>query len=267
MNNNPKVSIITPSFNSEKTIEDTIISVLNQTYNNIEYIIVDGKSTDKTLEIIKSFEKKFNGRLKFISEKDNGIYDAINKGIKLASGEIIGILNSDDFYIHNRVIKKIVHVFINNNSDVVYADLLMIHPKKKDKVIRKFKAGAGKIKYGWFPPHPATFIKKDLYDRVGLYRTDLSIASDYEYLIRAFKNAKKIDYLEEYIIKMRLGGISNRNMFYIMKSNFEMYKALKTNGYKFPLLIVFLKLLRKIGQFLWVIFNINNLNWEVSKTI
>ncbi len=249
----PTVSLITVSFNSEKTISDTIESILSQTYENIEYIIIDGLSSDKTVKIAKSYEPLLSDkgyRFKIISEKDKGIYDAMNKGIMLSTGDIIGILNSDDFYTNEFVIEKVVNKMVSEDAECLYADLLYVDGCNTEKVVRRWKAGRGDFRYGWNPPHPTTFISKKTYDKFGLYKTNYKISADYDLLYRIIhKGQVKTSYLEEYIIKMRAGGRSTSGIKSIIISIREVYKSLKENKQNFKLPIIFIRLLVKIKQF------------------
>lgn len=242
-----KVSIITPSFNSDKTIEETINSVLSQTYKNIEYIIIDGGSKDKTLEIIDKYKDKI---AKIISEPDKGIYDAMNKGIKLATGEIIGILNSDDLYFDEYVIENIVMVFQKNNIDCLWGDLVYFK-YDKNKFTRIWRAGEYKLgifKTGWIPPHPTFFIKKEIYEKYGNFRLDFPVAADYELMFRFLEKYKiKGYYLPKFLVKMRVGGNSNK-LKNIIKGNLECIKAWEINGFKMPFYVPFLRILRRIFQ-------------------
>lgn len=226
-----KISIVTVVFNNANTIKDAINSVLNQTYQDIEYIIIDGKSTDGTIEIIQSYGSKIS---KFVSEPDKGIYDAMNKGLKLATGDVVGILNSDDFYILNDVIEKVVKVFEEQQVESMFADLVYVKAEDIDKVVRYYDSSyfsLDKFAYGWMPAHPTFFIKREVYERYGYFKIDYKIAADYELLVRFLaKNGVSYYYLREPIIKMRIGGVSTRNL----KSNFilnqEILKACFENG-------------------------------------
>ena len=206
---NIKVSIITVVRNGEKTIKDTIESVLSQTYSDIEYILIDGCSTDKTVEVINDYGKQIS---KFISEPDNGIYDAMNKGIDMATGDIVGILNSDDFYIDELTIGKVVKEFEEELVDSVYADLVYVEPKNLNKTVRYYdssKFNPSKFSYGWMPAHPTFFVKKDAYEKHGVFRTDLKIAADFDILIRFLLTHKiSYSYMQEVLVKMRVGGVS-----------------------------------------------------------
>ena len=207
--NKPKISIITVVWNNATTIKDAIDSVLGQTYENIEYIIVDGASTDGTVEIVKSYGDKISN---FVSEKDNGLYDAMNKGIALATGDIVGILNSDDFYIDNKVIEKVVKEFEEKQVDSVYADLVFVKPDNLDKVVRYYDSGRckpEKFQYALYPAHPTFFVKKLVYDKYGVFKTDYKIGADFDIMARfLYTNKISYSYIKEPIIKMRVGGVS-----------------------------------------------------------
>ncbi|MBK9190870.1 MAG: glycosyltransferase [Crocinitomicaceae bacterium] len=244
-----KISVITVSFNSARTIRDTIESVLNQTYSDIEYIIVDGASKDDTLSIIKSYGNRIS---KLISEKDNGIYDAMNKGIKAATGDVIGILNSDDFYSHPDVIKNISQSF-NPNTDAVYADLVYVSAAEKNKIVRTWKAGkyeTGSFRKGWMPPHPTFFVKRMVYENFGLFTDELKSAADYEIMLRFIHlHNINLNYLPEIIVHMRTGGASNISLKNRIKANREDKKAWKMNGLKPSPLTFIRKPLSKLSQF------------------
>lgn len=244
-----KVSIITITYNSELTLVDTINSVLNQTYQDIEYIIVDGKSTDKTLSIIDSYKEKIS---KFISEKDKGLYDALNKGISMATGDIIGIIHSDDFYTSNNVIENIVNTFKVNQADAVYADLYYVDKDDTNNIHRKWKSGNykhGMFLNGWMPPHPTFFVKKSVYEKYGSFNLKLVSAADYELMLRFIhKHQIKLAYLPEFIIKMRVGGKSNVSLKNRIRANNEDRKAWKINGLKPRFYTLYAKPLRKIIQ-------------------
>ncbi|MCK5706674.1 MAG: glycosyltransferase [Candidatus Aureabacteria bacterium] len=244
-----KISVITVVYNNKAVIEDAIRSVLSQNYKDIEYIIIDGASTDGTLNIIDKYKKKIS---RVVSEKDNGTYDAMNKGLKLATGDIVGCLNSDDFYANNNVISTVAKVFSERKVDCCYSDLDYVSKNKTEKVVRKWKSRYyedGLFRKGWHPPHPTLFIKKDVYRKYGYFNLDLKIGADYELMLR-FLEKHRINsyYIPEVLIKMRIGGSSNRSIMQILKANYECYKAFKINGMKPNLLIIFYKLLSKIKQ-------------------
>lgn len=218
-----KISIITVVWNNKETIKDAIDSVLNQKYNNIEYIIVDGASNDGTVEIVESYGEKIN---KFVSEKDNGLYDAMNKGLALVTGDIVGILNSDDFYIDEFVIEKVVKEFEEKQVDSVYADLVFVKPENLDKTIRYYDSSyftPDRFAYGWMPAHPTFFVKREIYEKYGMFRTDYKIAADYELLTRFLgKNKISCSYINKVIVKMRIGGASTSGI----KSNYILNKEI-----------------------------------------
>ena len=248
-----KVSIITVAFNSSSTIKDTIDSILNQKYDEIEYIIVDGLSKDNTVDIIKSYENKFKGSnktFKWISEKDSGLYDAMNKGIDMASGEIVGILNSDDFYIDNNVISDVVDFFKEKNTDSVYSDLVFIDSQKNNKVTRIWESGERKgFKTGWHPAHPTLFIKKEVYNKYGVFNLKYKLGSDYELMLRFFEKYKiSSTYLNRKIVKMRIGGESTKSIKNILKNNLENYDAWKINELNVSPFTFPLKIFNKIKQ-------------------
>jgi glycosyltransferase len=245
-----KVSIITVVYNNKNTIKDAIESVLNQTYKNIEYIIIDGGSTDGTVDIIKSYGDKID---KFISEKDNGIYDAMNKGLKLATGDIVGILNSDDFYASNDVIERVVKEFIEKKVDSVYGDLVYVNAKNTDKIVRYWKSKPfkeGLFQKGWHPAHPTFFVKKEIYDKYGVFNLNFKIAADYELMLRFLEKHKiSSSYIPEVFVKMRVGGESNQSIKNIIKANLESYKAWKENDLQISPIRMLAKPLSKVLQY------------------
>ena len=226
-----KISIITATYNNKKTIADTLYAVSSQTYKNIEHIIIDGKSTDNTLKII---EEQKNDKIKIISEKDNGIYDALNKGIKHATGEVIGFLHSDDIYADNNAIKYVVEKFNTEKTDSLYADLQYVSKNDINKVIRNWKSGKyhiKKLKQGWMPPHPTFFVKNEIYEKHGIFNTNYKIAADYDLMLR-FLGKHKITttYLPLTLIKMRVGGESNKSLKNIIRKMKEDFRAIKNNN-------------------------------------
>jgi glycosyltransferase involved in cell wall biosynthesis len=249
--NMAKVSIITISYNNSKTIAETIESVIKQTYKNIEYIIVDGKSVDNTVGIIKSYGASIT---KFISEKDSGIYDAMNKGIMLARGDIIGFINADDKLNSDNCISEIVNVFQADDLDIVYGDKIYTKNNNTDKIVRYWKAGEynrKNFKRGWMPPHLSTYIKASFYQKHGKFRTDFRIAADYELMFRfMYKYKAKSKYLPMVIARMRIGGISNKSIKNILVSNYEVYKSWKINGFHISPFIIARKPISKVTQLL-----------------
>ncbi len=246
-----KISIITVSYNSAKTIEDTITSVLNQDYPDIEYIIIDGASTDGTMEIVNRYKQQISC---IVSEPDEGIYDAMNKGIKLATGDVIGILNADDFYINNHVVTRVVKEFQISDAGAVFADLVYVKPENLNKVIRKYSSKAftpKKFAFGWMPAHPTFFLKKSYYNQYGLYKTDYKIAADYELLIRMlYLNKVPYNYIPEILIKMRLGGVSTNSLQSNLILNQEILRACKENGIKTNLFMIYSKYPKKLLELL-----------------
>lgn len=247
---NPKISIITVTYNSSLTIADTLKSVESQKYKNIEHIIVDGKSTDDTVDIIKSFPH-IN---KWVSEKDAGLYDAMNKGLKLATGDIIGILNSDDVYAHENVLSRVAESFTNDFVDTLYGDLHYVNPTDINKVVRVWKSGNFKrtnFNFGWMPPHPTFFVRKEVYERVGMFNLSLRSAADYELMLRIlYKHQFNAAYLPEVLVKMRAGGVSNGSLKKRLRANKEDRMAWKINGLNPYFFTLYLKPLRKIFQFI-----------------
>jgi glycosyltransferase involved in cell wall biosynthesis len=247
-----KCTIITVSYNAIDTIESTINSVLSQDYNNIEYIIIDGNSSDGTKEIIHRYENRIS---KWISEKGNGIYDAMNKGIQLATGDIIGILNADDLYSSNDIISKVVNQITQSNADALYGDLKYVLKNDISKTIRFWKSGEyldGKFLKGWMPPHPTFFVKKNIYNQLGLYRTDMPSAADYELMLRYIHvNKVKLTYLPELITIMREGGVSNKSLLNRWKANRDDLRAWQVNNIKPNAFTLILKPLSKLIQFVF----------------
>jgi len=245
-----RISIITVVKNNAQTIKDAIDSVLSQTYQNIEYTVIDGGSTDGTVEIIKSYGGKIT---KFISEPDNGIYDAMNKGIKLATGDIIGILNSDDVYFNEYVIENVVKKFEETNVDCVYGDLYFVRKSDLGKVVRYWKSSVfiqGSFSKGWHPPHPTFFVRRAIYEKYGLFDLNFKIAADYELMLRFLEKYKiSNSYIPEVLVKMRVGGVSNMSFKNIIKANVECYRAWKVNWLRAPILLGIKKLLIKTLQY------------------
>ena len=246
-----RVSIITVSFNSEFTIEDTISSVLAQTYPEIEYIIIDGGSTDGTRDVINSFGTKIT---KFISESDNGMYDALNKGIRLASGDIVGILNSDDFFYNNTVIERVVESFRENEIDAVFGDVQFVDRVTTSKVVRYYSSKhfeTARFRFGFMPAHPTFYVKRDLFEKFGFYKTDYKIAADFELLMRfLYINHVRYKYLEMPFVSMRTGGISNKSLKSNIILNKEIARACKENGIYTNYAFIYSKYLLKFYEFL-----------------
>jgi glycosyltransferase len=245
-----KISIITASFNSEKSIRDTLESVRCQEYGNVQHLIIDGLSTDKTMQIVSEYPNV----AKVISEKDNGIYDAMNKGLRIATGEVIGILNSDDLYVDNKVLKEVAEIFADEQVDACYADLQYVQESDTNLLVRNWKSGAftkNSFLYGWMPPHPTLFLRRRVYDKIGFFNLAFKTAADYELILRVFvTNEFKIRYLPRVIVKMRTGGASNASVKRRIDANKEDRMAWKVNNLKPYFFTLYLKPIRKIFQFI-----------------
>jgi glycosyltransferase len=246
-----RISIITATFNSEATIKDTLECIRQQAYPDIEHIIVDGGSTDKTLEIVAAFSHV----ARVVSEKDNGIYDAMNKGIRLAGGEIIGILNSDDIYADAAVLADVAVAFADPAVMTVYADLQYVEAADLQKVRRRWTSGPfkpGNFYFGWMPPHPTFFVRRKVYDRAGLFNPELRSAADYELMLRILlKHGMPAYYIRRVLVRMRAGGVSNASLWNRLRANKEDRLAWKLNGLKPYFFTLYLKPLRKIHQFIF----------------
>lgn len=225
-----KVSIITAVFNNVNEIRNAIESVLSQNYPNIEYIIIDGGSTDGTLDIIKSYEEKINH---LISESDQGIYDALNKGLQKCTGDIIGFLHSDDIFNNQYVISEIIQTFKINNCDATYGDLVYVAKVDPSIIIRFWKSSNFELKnfkYGWMPAHPTLFLKKEVYNNFGHFNIKYQIAADYDFILRTLASGTlKCIYMPIVVTKMKTGGASNKSLKNIWKKSFEDWTALKEN--------------------------------------
>lgn len=225
-----KVSIITATYNSSRTIIDTLKSLEEQTYNNIEYIIIDGASKDNTLDVIKNNCSRVST---IISEPDNGIYDALNKGINAATGDIVGFLHSDDLFAYPKAIEDIVKSISENNTDAIYADLQYVDKDNIHSIVRYWKSGEyniNKVKDGWMPPHPTFYMKRECYQQFGLFDLKFKISADYDSLLRyLYLNNISMSYLPKVTIKMRVGGASNRDMKNIILKTTEDITALKNS--------------------------------------
>lgn len=245
-----KVSIITATYNSASTIRDTLESVASQTYDNIEHIIIDGLSKDNTLEIVNEYPHV----AKVVSEPDKGIYDAMNKGILVATGDIIGILNSDDFYPNNNIISRVVEEFRIKKVNATIGDILFVSSSNVKKIIRYYsgeKWKPSKFVKGFMPPHPSFFVYKKFYEQLGLYQIDYKIAADYELLIRFLATNKlTYSYIPKPIVYMRAGGVSNANIRSRYILNQEIIRACKENGLHTNMLKLSLKYFNKVFEYI-----------------
>lgn len=247
-----KVSIITVSYNSVDTIQDTIESVLNQKYPNIEYIIVDGNSNDGTMEVVSKYRDKIT---KVVSEPDNGIYDAMNKGIVLATGDFVGILNSDDVYSDSSVIEDVVGQLVSTGADCTYADLMFVSRGDLNKRVRFCSSknfSISKFRWGWMVPHPTFFVKRSCYEKFGLYKMGYRVSADFELLVR-FMLRERISSarLPRCIVKMRDGGISTSGLLWRVHQNFEIVRACRENGVYTNIFFVLLKAPWKLLEYFW----------------
>lgn len=248
-----KISIVTVTFNSAATIKDTIESVLKQDYKDYEYLIVDGGSKDKTVDLIKEYEPKFEGRIKWISEKDKGMYDGINKGIRMATGDVVGIINSDDFY-HRTDIFDIIAKTFEDNKDVqaIYGDVRFVHPDNLEKTVRYYSSKHWKpwrFRFGFMPAHPTFFTYKENFEKYGYYQYDYHIAADYELLIRhLYTNKVPAKYVPFDFMKMRTGGRSTNGWRANVLLNKEIVRACKENGIWTCMPLLFMKYFIKVFE-------------------
>jgi glycosyltransferase len=246
----PKVSIITVCHNAAHTIADTLGSVASQTYSNIEHIIIDGASSDTTLQVIRQFQHV----TQLVSEKDEGMYPALNKGIALATGEIIGILHADDTYAKNDVIAKVAALFADTSVDAVYGDLVFVDQQHPEKITRRWIAGPYRkndFYRGWMPPHPTFFVRANLYTQFGNFNTSFTSAADYELMLRfLLKHSIRPVYLPEVMIRMRQGGRSTTSVKNRLIAHLEDWRAWKVNHLRPHFFTLFLKPIRKIRQFI-----------------
>lgn len=246
-----KISIITVSYNSEATIADTLRSVASQTHPDIEHILIDGASRDATMSIAD----RYRDRLAHLaSEPDRGIYDAMNKGLRLATGEIVGFLNSDDYYRDEWVLERVAHAFDSENLDAVFGDAEFIDPKSPQKVIRRYSSGhfrPNRIRWGWMPAHPTLFFRRAIYERYGAFRTDFRIAGDFEFIARAFVDEKlRYRYIPEVLVTMRTGGVSTSGLSGTILLNREVVRACRINGIHANYLTIGSKYLLKLLEFI-----------------
>ena len=244
-----KISIITITYNSAQTLQRALASVQGQTYADVEHILVDGASTDGTRQMIEAYAAK-HPNVRWVSEKDDGIYNAINKGIRMATGDVIGFLHSDDVLFAPDSIEHIAAAFEDPETDVVYGDLQYCH---KNRVVRYWQSNPfnpRSLKYGWMPPHPTVYVRHKVYDEVGLYDDWFRISADYDMILRIFTAGYKTHYIPEVIVSMETGGASNKNAKARLSKTQEDYIVLKKNHVGAGFITVACKQLRKIKQFL-----------------
>lgn len=248
-----QVSIITVAWNSADTITDTLRSVLNQTYKDIDYWVIDGQSTDGTIEIVRQWQPQFEGRLHLVSEKDAGLYDAMNKGIMHCTGNIVGILNSDDFFTSDTVIQTIVENF-SENIDAVYGDIHFVDAKNTEKTVRYYSSKGfrpAKMRFGYMPAHPSFYARKEVFERCGLYSLDFKLAADYEMMVRLFCKFKiKAQYIHKDFVTMRTGGMSNSSIKNRLLLTKEDARACRKNGVYSNFFLCSFKYFTKVFEFL-----------------
>ena len=228
-----KFTIVTATYNSGKTVRDTLESVLSQTYTDYEYIIKDGGSKDDTLAIVKEYEPKFEGRMKIVSERDKGIYDAMNKGFQMATGDVLMLINSDDLFARADAVELVAREFEKHPEvDGVYADLYYVSQNNINNIVRVWKTGKQKsMRYGWLPAHPTFYVKRECYEKYGDFNLNYPLAADFELMLRFVERyGIKLTYLPEHLVKMRLGGATSKNLTNIYKQDVETIKAFKENG-------------------------------------
>jgi glycosyltransferase len=244
-----KISLITVTYQSAKTLEATIASVRRQTFSDFEYIVIDGGSTDETIEILKDNSDIVD---RWISEPDQGIYDAMNKGISLASGEVIGFIHADDVFAKSDVLDNVYNRYIGSRFHLLYGDLEYVQAENPDKVVRYWRSGSFRrqqLQRGWMPPHPTVYVRKDFFSEIGQFNIGYRISADYEWLLRALsKPSARVEYLPEVMIKMRLGGASNGSLRNVLAKSGEDLKALRQNRIG-GVRTLFLKNASKISQF------------------
>lgn len=248
-----KISLITVTYNSSNTLKTTLDSILNQLHTNYEYIIVDGSSKDNTVALIKEYEPHFNDRMKWISEPDEGLYDAMNKGIRMATGDVIGILNSDDFFTSDRILQQVSDAFEkNNNIDAVYGDIHFVNPDNLEKCVRYYSSKIFKrslMRLGFMPAHPSFYMRKACFDKYGLYKTDYKIAADFEFLLRViFKYKIRTQYIPVNMVTMRTGGASTSGLQSHKRIMNEHLRAFRENGIYTNVFMLSLRYLYKIGE-------------------
>jgi glycosyltransferase involved in cell wall biosynthesis len=244
-----KISLITVVYNAQNTIEQCIVSILRQKFNNVQYIVIDGGSTDNTIQIINKYKDKIDF---FVSESDYGVYDAMNKGIAKATGDIIGTLNADDYYANDDVLHNVAIAFAKQNTGILYGDLDYVD--QSGKTIRKWRSGkykSGMFNWGWMPPHPTFYCRRSLFEKLGSYKLDYGSAADYELMLRFIHlNKTGVCYLNKVMIKMVIGGISNKSFSNRVQAIRFDLKAMRNNNILLPLITILFKPLRKIVQYL-----------------
>lgn len=248
-----KISLITTTYNSAATLRDTMESVLAQTYTDVEYLVIDGASSDGTIGIIREYEPRFGGRMRWLSEPDKGLYDAMNKGIKMATGDVVGILNSDDFFTSDDILEQVVSVFLPN-VDAVYGDIHFVRPNDLNKCVRYYSSRLFRpwaLRFGYMPAHPSFYARRELFERNGGYSLDYKLAADYEMMVRLFYKEKiRYKYLPIDMVTMRTGGMSTKSIRNRLQLTKEDAKACCQNGMYSNFLMCSCKYITKCFEFI-----------------
>ena len=248
-----KISIVTAAFNSASTIEDTMRSVLAQTYQDIEYIVVDGASTDGSQQLLSRYEQLFGGRMRWISEKDHGIYDAMNKGLRMATGDVVGTLNSDDYFTSHDVLQRVAEAMADGQTDAVYGDIHFVRDGEPDRCTRYYSSRRFHprwLRFGFMPAHPSFYARRAVFQKAGLYKTDYALGADYEMMVRLFRVHKiSSRYLPLDFVTMRTGGASTRNVHSKLQLIRDDVRACRENGIYTNAVMVSLKFLYKMFEF------------------
>lgn len=247
-----KLSIVTGTWNSAATVRDTFDSVLSQTYKDYEYWVIDGGSKDETVDIIKEYEPKFEGRMKWVSERDKGIYDAMTKGFRKCTGDVLMLINSDDLFARPDALQLVADKFAENpDADCVYADLYYVSQNNIQNIVRVWRTGEQRpMRKGWLPAHPTFYVKRKVYDELGYFDLSYPLAADFELMLRFVDGHKiKLVYLPECLVRMRLGGATSKNLKNIYRQNVECYRAFRKNGLECSQFYIVYRFLPKIKQF------------------
>ena len=247
------ISLITATYNSASTIADTLKSVLEQTYKDIEYWIIDGCSKDGTMDILRHYEPMFGGKLHIVSEPDRGIYDAMNKGIARATGDVVGLLNSDDYYTSNDALATIARFFSHNDADAIYGDIHFVNDSNPEKCVRYYSSALFRpwlLRFGFMPAHPSFYVRREVYRKYGTYSLDYKIASDYDLMVRLlYKHRIKATYIKKDFVTMRTGGISTKSVKNRLLISREDVKACRRNGLYTNIAFISVKYLYKVFEF------------------
>ena len=248
-----KITIITAVYNAAQTLADAMDSVLRQTYADIEYVVVDGGSKDGSVDVVRSYEPRFGGRMKWVSEPDHGIYDAMNKGIRMATGDVVGILNSDDYFTADDVVEQVAQTLADTQLDAVYGDIHFIRAGQPDRCVRYYSSARFHprwLRFGFMPAHPSFYCRREVFERAGLYKTDYKIGSDYEMMVRLFHRYHiRTRYIPADFVTMRTGGASTRNVHSRLQLIQDDVRACRDNGIYTNAAMISLKFLYKIFEF------------------